>query len=113
MSDRLAEHKELVRRLYEDVFSAGRFQAVDELLSDDYVNHAPPPGAGHTREDVKGIAAGFRKRIPGFQARVERIVAERDMVAVQGVASGSDGSAQIKLLEFFRIEDGRIAERWG
>jgi predicted SnoaL-like aldol condensation-catalyzing enzyme len=113
MSEDLAPRKELVRRLYEDVFSAGRLEVVDELMSEDYVNHDPPPGSGHTREDVKAIAAGFRERIPGFQARIERIVAEGDMIAVQGIASGSDGTPQIKLGEFFRIEDERIAERWG
>jgi predicted SnoaL-like aldol condensation-catalyzing enzyme len=107
------QHKELVRRLYDEVFSAGRLEVVDELMSDDYVNHDPPPGAGHTREDVKGIAAAFRQRIPGFRARVERIIAEDDLVAVQGLISGSDESAKIKLGEFFRIEQGRIAERWG
>ena len=113
MSEPVVDHKELVRRLYEDVFSAGRLEVVDELMTPNYVNHDPPPGAGHTREDVKGIAAGFRRRIPGFQARVERIVAEGDLVAVQGTAAGSGGTPEIKLGEFFRIEDGRIAERWG
>jgi predicted SnoaL-like aldol condensation-catalyzing enzyme len=107
------QHKELIRRLYDEVFTAGRMEVVDELMTDDYVNHDPPPGAGHTREDVKGIAAAFRKRIPGFRAQVDRIVAEDDLVAVQGSASGSDGAAPIKLGEFFRIENGRIAERWG
>ncbi|MBV8944443.1 MAG: nuclear transport factor 2 family protein [Solirubrobacterales bacterium] len=113
MTDRLKANRELVRRLYEEVFSAGRLDVVDELMTDDYVNHDPPPGAGHTREDVKVIATGFRERIPGFRARVDRIVAEGDFVAVQGTASGSAASPEIKLGEFFRIERGRIAERWG
>jgi len=63
MTDRLKANRELVRRLYEEVFSAGRLDVVDELMTDDYVNHDPPPGAGHTREDVKVIATGFRERI--------------------------------------------------
>jgi predicted SnoaL-like aldol condensation-catalyzing enzyme len=112
VTGREEQHKELVRRLYDEVFSAGRLEVVDELMSDDYVNHDPPPGAGHTREDVKGIAAAFRSRIPGLRARVERIIAEDDLVAVQGIVSGSDGT-QLKLGEFFRIENGKIAERWG
>ena len=107
------QHKELIRRLYDEVFSAGRLEVVDELMSEDYVNHDPPPGAGHSREDVQGIAARFQERIPNFRAQVERIIAEDDLVAVQGIASGSDGTAKLKLSEFFRIENGQIAERWG
>jgi predicted SnoaL-like aldol condensation-catalyzing enzyme len=113
MPGREEQNKELIWRLYDEVFSAGRLEVADELMTDDYINHDPPPGAGHTREDVKGIAASFRQRIPGFRAQVERIIAEDDLVAVQGIASGSDGATMIKLSEFFRIEQGRIAERWG
>ena len=110
---KLGENRNLVRRLYEEVFSAGRLEVVDEILTEDYVNHDPPPGAGRTRADVKGIAGGFRERIPGFRAQIDRIAAEGDLVAVQGVISGSAGAPEIKLGEFFRIENGRIAERWG
>ena len=85
----------------------------DIRLTGDYVNHDPPSGAGHTREDIKAIVTSFRNRIPGLRATVQRIIAEGDMVAVQGTVSGAGGAPQIKLGEFFRIEDGRIAERWG
>jgi hypothetical protein len=63
------QHKELIRRLYDEVFTAGRMEVVDELMTDDYVNHDPPPGAGHTREDVKGIAARSENESPASALR--------------------------------------------
>lgn len=112
MSDELAHNKQLVARLYDEVFGQGRLDVADELLSEDYVNRDPLPGMGVAREDLKAIAAQLRAGAPRFVARIERIVAEGDLVAVQATLGGADGT-RVKLGEFFRVEAGRIAERWG
>lgn len=41
MSDTLAANKELVRRLVEEGFNAGRLDVVDELVSPEVVTHNP------------------------------------------------------------------------
>ena len=44
-------------------------------MTEDYMNHDPPPGTGHTRGDVKAVAAGLRQRLADFTARIERMAA--------------------------------------
>ncbi len=47
---------------------------------------------------------------------IDRIIAEDDLVALQGTISGvtlSGEHTRIRLAEFFRVHNGRIAERWG
>lgn len=114
-TDQLAANKEVVRRLYRDLFTRGRLELTDELMSEDYVNHDPPAGRGNTREDVRATAASFHDRLVGLTASIHRIAAEGDLVAVQGTINGTAPSGertQIRMSEFFRLENGRIAERW-
>ena len=83
-------------------------------MSEDYVNHDPPAGRGHTREDVRAAAACFHDRLADLSARLDRIAAEGDLVAVQGTINGvapSGERTRIRMSEFFRLENGRIAER--
>lgn len=111
----LAVNKEVVRRLYEDLFTRGRLELTGELMSEDYVNHDPPHGRGHTREDVRATVASFHDGLAGLTARIDRIAAEGDLVAVQGTINGvapSGERTRIAMSEFFRLENGRIAERW-
>ena len=115
-ADRLDANKRAVRRLYAELFTGGQLELAEELMTEDYMNHDPPPGTGHTRGDVKAVAAGIRQRLADFAARIERMAAEGDLVAVQGTLTGTDASGartELRLCEFFRCQDGRSAERWG
>lgn len=108
--------KEIVRRLYEDLFSHGQLDVVDQIMTEDYVNHDPPSGHGSTRDDLVATAASLRERLEDLTARIDRIIAEDDLVAVQGIITATTSTGElteIPMSEFFRLKDGRIAERWG
>ena len=65
MSDQLAANKELVRRLVEEGFNAGRPDVVDELVSSDVVTHNPiildaPTGPGSVRGGATGRPGSLR-----------------------------------------------------
>jgi predicted SnoaL-like aldol condensation-catalyzing enzyme len=90
---KLAVNKEVVRRLYEDLFTRGRLELTGELMSEDYVNHDPPPGRGPP-EDVRATVASFHDRLVGLNARIDRIAAEGDLMAVQGTINGAAPSGE-------------------
>lgn len=100
----------------QDFFTRGRVELAEELMPGGYVNHDPPAGRGRTREDVTVTAARFHQQLGDFAATIDRIIAQGDLVAVHGTISWvtqSGEHTQIRLAEFFRVDNGRGAERWG
>ena len=89
MSD---DNKALVKRLFDEVFSTENFDAADEIMADEYLEHAVAPfgreepghvhGPTHAREVVEWLRAQF----PDLTMTIESIVADDDTVAV-GVRS--------------------------
>jgi uncharacterized protein YbjT (DUF2867 family)/predicted SnoaL-like aldol condensation-catalyzing enzyme len=99
--------KQVVLRVYRDLFTEGRLDLADELLADGYVNHGAPEGVSPDRAGVKQIVRNLHEAYPGFVSQVDLMVEEGDMVAVRGQFTGGE------LVDFFRFDrEGRIAERW-
>jgi ketosteroid isomerase-like protein len=91
MSD---DNKALVKRLFDEVFSTENFDAADEIMADEYLEHAVAPfgreepghvhGPTHAREVVEWLRAQF----PDFTMTIESIVADDDTVAVGDAPAG-------------------------
>jgi steroid delta-isomerase-like uncharacterized protein len=117
-------HEATVRRYFKEVWSEGRLDVLDELLTEDYVNHTPsmpnpPPGPA----GLKPIVAAFRQAFPDLHFTVEDVIVEGDRVAARvrmegthtgplfGIApTGRHVSVEQVNVELFRA--GRIAEHW-
>lgn len=118
----LEENKAVVRRFIDDVFVAGRPEAVDELVADDFVPHtwgAMAQGRDGLKQAMERVARG----LADVRMTVEDVIAEGDRVAVRltsharqvGEFMGmpaSNGEYTIEEIHLFRIRDGRIAEHW-
>jgi steroid delta-isomerase-like uncharacterized protein len=117
-------HEAIVRRYFGEVWSEGRLDVLDQLLTEDYVNHTPstpnpPPGPA----GLKPIVAAFRQAFPDLHFTVEDVIVEGDRVAarvrMQGTHTGPlfgiaptrrRVSVEQVNVELFR--GGRIAEHW-
>ena len=117
------ENKALVRRFYEEM-DKGNIEAMDELVSEQYVNHNPPPfpGLSPGRAGLKEAFAVFWKATPGHHV-IEDQIAEGDKVVtrLRGVgkhegdlfglpATGND--LDVQAIAIHRIENGRLVEHW-
>jgi ketosteroid isomerase-like protein len=117
------QNRELIRR-FDEAVATGDVDALDELCTQDMVNHAlapdRPKGLEGTREFV-------RTGMPQFQAdgwTESVLVAEGDHVVQFGVRAGtwrggsflgfdvSSGPYSRDVAFCYRIQDGKIAERW-
>ena len=92
--DLLERNKAHVRRVFEEGFSQGRIEVVDESLSPEAVDRHPfEPGDADFREHLKAAISMFRDAMPDLLASVEDIVAEGNTVAARvrmtGTHSGS------------------------
>jgi steroid delta-isomerase-like uncharacterized protein len=118
------ENKALARRVFDEVWSQGKLDLADEILTPDFVGR--PGGMG---EPFKGPAGAkefigrLREAFPDITFTVEDMIAEGDLVATRWTATGTnDGEfmgieptgrqATIGGMTIQRFEDGRIVEGW-
>mgnify|MGYP006194871981 CR=1 FL=1 len=117
-AESLELNKSVTRRVYEEGLNQGRFEVP---YSADFVGH----GGARTFTHAEGMAEakGWRAAFPDLNMQVDKLLAERDLVAVRWTARGTNtGSGngipvtgravEINGTTLFRMADGRIAEEW-
>lgn len=120
-ADPTAANKALVRRYIDEVLSAGRLEALDELVSSDFVDSTPgalPDARGP--EVVRRSQQRAREIFPEIRYRIDDLIAEGDKVVARytvNAATAAGGAAPAKKVEvtgitIFRIGEGRIREAW-
>jgi predicted ester cyclase len=107
------ESRAIVRRLYDGVIATGRPADVD-MIAEDYIQNS-----GWTPDGRAAFASALaisRGAMPDGLALQTHIVAENNRLASRSVWDGtitqSGRQADFTSLDFFRIEDGLIAEHW-
>lgn len=114
----LEHNKSLARRVYEEGLNQGLFEVP---YSEGFVGH----GGARTFTHAEGMAEarGWRQAFPDLDMRVDKLLAEQDLVAVRWTARGTNTGTgngipatgrkvEINGTTLFRIDDGRIAEEW-
>ena len=107
------ESRAAARRLYDGVITTGRADDVD-VVAQDYIQNS-----GWTPDGRSAFASALaisRGAMPDGRALQTHIVAENNRLASRSVWDGtitqSGRPADFTSLDFFRIEDGLIAEHW-
>ena len=102
-----------VRRLYDGVIATGRAEDVD-MVAEGYIQNS-----GWTPDGRAAFASALvinRRAMPDGRATQTQMVAENNRVASRSVWDGtiteSGRPADFTTLDFFRIEDGLVAEHW-
>lgn len=119
----LEENKQLARSVPEDIATDQNFDRIDEVFAEDFVEHNPLGGEIQGIDAVREEFQAHLDSFPDFEATVEQIVAEGDLVAMhvkwrgthEGTFMGVEPtgkSFEAENMVFTRIEGGKIAERW-
>ena len=120
----LNENKVLIHQLINEVSTKGKFEVLNELLSDNYIEHAGPPTLPQGREAFKQLTLVFRNAFPDWTFTIEDVVAEGDRMAIRGTGRGTHlgtflhfpptgKQGTMQAMHLFRVDDGKVVERWG
>lgn len=115
----------MARRWIEEIWRPGDLSTFDELHAPGFRDRSAG-GRGETRDDFRRMLESFYEAFPDFHAQIEDLVVDeaRATVAVRWSARAthrgpylgaapSGRAVAFAGIEVLRVEDGRIAERWG
>lgn len=116
----LEQNKALIRRFYEEVVNQRAVELIDEMIAEDFDDHA---AHGKGREHFKILYHIMIRIFPDIQAVLQDLIAEGDKVVarVEFTATQADSfrgfpatNKQVAYsgVDIFRIKDGKLAERW-
>jgi steroid delta-isomerase-like uncharacterized protein len=121
----MGENAELIQRFYDEMLSEGNLDKLDELVTDDVVDHQPGlPGQPEGKDGVRFFVETMRGAFSDLKATVGKSVESGDLAAAHVTITGkhtgefmgvpgSDKSFEIEGIDIIRVEDGRCAEHWG
>jgi steroid delta-isomerase-like uncharacterized protein len=121
---RAEENRERQRAFVQVLQHEGQLDRVEEFVRPDFVDHSLPPGLPGGPEGVRAILGAIRHGFPDHDAQVVHVIAEGDLVATYKTFTGTHTGdffgvpatgrrATIRVMDFVRYADGRIAEHWG
>ncbi len=117
-------NEQLIIRYFEDVWNNGNLDVLDEIISQDYINHSPgSPNPLPGPIGLKPIVAAIRKAFPDLKYVIENMVASDTQVAVLTTMSGTHNGdffglaptnkkIKVNQMQIERIANHQIVEHW-
>jgi predicted ester cyclase len=117
------DDKTVVRRFVEEVQSRRDLDAIDQFVSQDFVNFSAIPGLPNDLNGVKQFHQAFFAAFPDMQATIHMQVAEGDKVVTHktfhathqgdfmGVAPTGNRIA-FEVIDIVTVAGGKITEHW-
>jgi steroid delta-isomerase-like uncharacterized protein len=114
----------VVGRYIEECWNRGRLSLIDELVSEDFVDHLPfDDGLPDGRAGVIATIRLLRMAFGTLHVQIEDMIAEDDRVAVRYLMRGThDGpflgqpptlrQVMINGMVIYRVEDHQIVDQW-
>jgi steroid delta-isomerase-like uncharacterized protein len=115
------QHKAIVRRVYDDLFSRGRYELIDQIYAKDCRVHFGNRNAQLEQAVAEG--KGWKAAAPDLMMTVTRMDVERDFVIVDWTARGTNTGkgngvpatgkqVVIRGNSKFHVVNGKIVEVW-
>jgi steroid delta-isomerase-like uncharacterized protein len=114
-------NKAVVRKVFIDILSQGKYDVAAEIYAKDFVNHDTTKDLGVEEDQTNN--RGWRAAFPDLEITVEREIAEGDFVTVLWRAKGTNTGSGNGLnatgkktegrgISVFRLADGKMKEEW-
>jgi steroid delta-isomerase-like uncharacterized protein len=118
------DNKAVVKEFIDRLFTAGDVSVLDELVAPEFVDHDPPFGGQGTVDGWRAMATMIRDAFPDWHSDLHALYTEGDIVVERFTASGtqkgeifglppSEAVCSLPGINVFRVQGGKIVERWG
>ena len=81
--EEMADYKALAQRWFTEVMNEGKLEVIDEICSQDFVDHDPLPGTSPDFAGLKDFVTQVRSAFPDIETTAEDILVEGDRLAVR------------------------------
>jgi steroid delta-isomerase-like uncharacterized protein len=115
------QNQEVLRRVIEEGFNKGNYDALDALFAPDFREHqfGLKPTLDGLKQDIQYLRAAF----PDLHLTIEDMIADADKVWIRMTSRGTNRGPfmgpptgkpmKITVMDVCRFENGRIVEHWG
>src|SRR5919112_1562890 len=123
-------NKELVKRHFEETFNRRNCAVCDEIMAEEFVEHAPAPfvqsapGRVNGPQAMRQTAESLLDQFPDLRMTVEAMIAEGDTVAVRILSEGTNLGPLNGIMpptgkrfsarqsHWYRVAEGKLVEHW-
>jgi len=120
----MASNKERQRELVQVLQHDGQLDRLEEFIDAEVIDHERAEGMPAGAEGVRAVFGAIRRGFPDHDAQVVHMLAEGDLVATYKTLTGTNTgeffgmpatgrTATIRIMDFVRYQDGKVAEHWG
>jgi predicted ester cyclase len=121
----MADEAGMIKRFYTEVIEGGNLDLIDELVSDDFIEHNPMPGQSPSKDGVPFFVKAMRSAFPDLKATtIQPALVDGDFEARYVVLTGTHQgelmgvaptgrSVEFSGIDIIRIEGGKVVEHWG
>jgi steroid delta-isomerase-like uncharacterized protein len=122
----MADGAGLIKRFYKEIIEGGNLSLIDELSTDDYVDHEEAlPGQPPGKDGVRYFVDAIRTAFPDIKVKtIEASLADGNLEACHVILTGTHRgemagmpatgkSVEFSTTDIIRVEDGKVAEHWG
>ena len=119
-------NKTVSRRFFDEVFSEGKLNVLDEIVAKNHVNSGPGtlPGLPTGPEGTKQLITVYRNAFPDLHFTIDEQISEGDKVVTRWTGHGTNKgellgmpatgkSSTVTGIAVDRIVNGKIAATWG
>ena len=117
------KNKAIVRRYYDEIMNAGKWDVVDELLAPDFQGFRESPGDERNRDQIKEIVTYLSSSSSDCRWIVEDLLAEGDKVIARWVwegihtgdylgVPGTGKHFRMAGTDIWQLRDGKLVGHW-
>jgi predicted ester cyclase len=114
--DTAQRNKHLVISHFGDFVNRQDLTAIDRNMAPDFLDHDGPGGKPAGIAEDRAMMASMHALIPDLHVKVKDVIAEADKVVVRNLWTGTNSRTGERIachgFVLWRIENGKIAERW-
>lgn len=105
------ENKRIVQRELAGLVETGDVDALEPLLSDDFVHHRPDSTTSTKAEWLAAVRT-YLEKIAGMRVEIHHVLADGDHVVMYSRRWLPGAGPEIVVVDIWRFDDGLIAEAW-